>query len=141
MAIVVVGVVWLGFSRMNKVKNESCEAMAMEFMLNKLRPLGFGLEKQNSETGIIKFSKETTFLINKNKKETGYEFKASIMYFKGTRGIYCFGVPISYGRTGKRTFYIDPSGVIRGSDNNGKIADIYVIKTWPEVDVGSRTSR
>jgi hypothetical protein len=34
-----------------------------------------------------------------------------------------FAVPVSYGTTGFRSFYIDSSGIIRGADKNGAPAD------------------
>jgi len=63
-------------------------------------------------------------------KKHGYQFMNVGQGFEH----HLWGIPISYGKTGNRTFYCNNLGTIRGSDNNGQIADVSIMKTWPVVD-------
>jgi type IV pilus assembly protein PilA len=51
----------------------------------------------------------------------GYKFTVDIKPtgFDGMPGFEAIGVPITYGNTGRRSFYVDESGVIRAGDNRG----------------------
>jgi len=46
---------------------------------------------------------------------------------------YASAVPVSYGNTGNRTFFVNESGVIRGSDNsNGQSSEV-LMEAWPVI--------
>lgn len=54
----------------------------------------------------------------------GYKFTVDIKLrgVDGLPGFEAVGVPITYGSTGRRSFYVDESGVIRARDNRGAAA-------------------
>ena len=58
---------------------------------------------------------------------SGYRFNVEAISDKGDGlpGYVAVGVPTEYGSTGKRSFYIDETGVIRGGDMNGSEASKY----------------
>ena len=68
------------------------------------------LERQNLITGQVASG-----------TRSGYKFTidSSLKDFEGRPGFAAVAVPTDYPSTGKRSFFIDESGVIRGEDNHG----------------------
>jgi type II secretory pathway pseudopilin PulG len=50
----------------------------------------------------------------------GYRF--TIVSAPGAKGFECVGVPLTYGSSGIRSFYVDETGVIRAADRHGEEA-------------------
>jgi type II secretory pathway pseudopilin PulG len=59
-----------------------------------------------------------------NGLRNGYRFTVEIRSARSNEsaGFQAVGVPLTYGDTGIRSFYIDETGVIRGGDNRGAVA-------------------
>jgi hypothetical protein len=57
----------------------------------------------------------------------GYRFTVDIKAsrYNEPPGFEAVGVPVTYGDTGKRSFYVDETGVIRASDNQGAPATAF----------------
>ncbi len=68
--------------------------------------------------------------------KSGYRFKVEV--FEPSKGIPATfavtAVPTEYGSTGRRSFFVDESGVIRGEDNNGLEAN----KSTPPANLNRR---
>ena len=55
-----------------------------------------------------------------NGLESGYRFELKVD--ENGRGFIATAVPVQYGRTGRRSFYIDQAGVVRAEDKQGQAA-------------------
>ncbi|HZS08317.1 MAG TPA: hypothetical protein VFD58_26015 [Blastocatellia bacterium] len=55
-----------------------------------------------------------------NDSESGYRFELKVA--ENGQGFTATAVPVRYGRTGRRSFYIDEAGVIRAEDKQGQAA-------------------
>jgi type II secretory pathway pseudopilin PulG len=71
-----------------------------------------------------------------NGVKSGYRFKVEV--FPGSKGVPAAfavtAVPTEYGASGRRSFFVDESGIIRGEDNNGLEAS----KSTPPVNFNPR---
>ena len=56
---------------------------------------------------------------------SGYRFNVQLTTVDDELGFEAVGIPLSYPSTGRRSFFVDESGIIRGSDSQGAEATKY----------------